>query len=57
MQKNQPLEGIVPNSKFEEKYVEADGFRIRFKEAGQGVPPGELRPLYLRAAHIRKPKR
>jgi tRNA threonylcarbamoyladenosine biosynthesis protein TsaB len=26
-------------------------------QAGQGVPPGELRPLYLRAAHIRKPKR
>ena len=38
MQKDQPLEGIVPNSKFEEKYVEADGFRIRFKEAGQGEP-------------------
>jgi len=26
-------------------------------QAGEGVPPGELRPLYLRAAHIRKPKR
>jgi tRNA A37 threonylcarbamoyladenosine modification protein TsaB len=26
-------------------------------QAGEGVRPGELRPLYLRAAHIRKPKR
>ena len=25
--------------------------------AGKGGPPGDLRPLYLRAAHIRKPKR
>ena len=25
-------------------------------QAGKGVPPGELRPLYLRAPHIRKPK-
>jgi tRNA threonylcarbamoyladenosine biosynthesis protein TsaB len=25
--------------------------------AGEGVAPGELRPLYLRGAHIRKPKR
>ena len=25
--------------------------------AGEAVAPGELRPLYLRGAHIRKPKR
>ena len=38
MQMNQPPEGTVPSMMFEEKYVEADGFRIRFKEAGQGEP-------------------
>lgn len=26
-------------------------------QAGKGGPPGELRPMYLRAAHIRQPKR
>ena len=34
--------------------VEADDARERRLAAGEGVPPAALRPLYLRAAEIRK---
>jgi hypothetical protein len=38
MQKDNTAVATAPGAAFEENYVEADGFRIRYLEAGQGTP-------------------
>ncbi len=38
VQMQEPTATAVPGAVFTEGYVEADGFRIRYKEAGQGEP-------------------
>ena len=37
-QRNAPAVMAVPDVLFTEGYIEADGFRIRYQEAGQGEP-------------------
>ncbi|MGD8894945.1 MAG: tRNA (adenosine(37)-N6)-threonylcarbamoyltransferase complex dimerization subunit type 1 TsaB [Acidobacteriota bacterium] len=55
------IEAAVPGAVFPEVdlFLAAGLGRaaIETLRAGEGVPPGELRPLYLRGAHIRKPRR
>jgi tRNA threonylcarbamoyl adenosine modification protein YeaZ len=55
------IEDLVPGARFPEVdlfLAPALGrWGIERLRAGAGVRPGELRPLYLRGAHIRKPKR
>ena len=38
VQNNERTAAAVPDSRFIEGYIEADGFRIRYQEAGQGEP-------------------
>jgi 2-hydroxy-6-oxonona-2,4-dienedioate hydrolase len=38
VQPHEPTATAVPGALFTEGYVEADGFRIRYREAGQGEP-------------------
>jgi tRNA threonylcarbamoyl adenosine modification protein YeaZ len=55
------IEAAVPNAIFPEVdlFLAAGLGRMALEAlaAGEGVPPGDLRPLYLRGAHIRKPGR
>jgi tRNA threonylcarbamoyladenosine biosynthesis protein TsaB len=55
------LESLVPGARFPEVDLflarALGGWGIERLHAGAGVPPGDLRPLYLRAAHIWKPRR
>ena len=37
-QNNERTAVAVPDGRFTEGYIEADGFRIRYQEAGQGEP-------------------
>jgi tRNA threonylcarbamoyladenosine biosynthesis protein TsaB len=54
------IEGLVAGARFPEidLFLAADLGRAALPElrAGRGCAPGELRPLYLRAPHIRKPR-
>ena len=38
VQTHEPMATAIPGALFTEGYVEADGFRIRYREAGQGEP-------------------
>ena len=38
VQNNERTAVAVPDGRFTEGYIEADGFRIRYQEAGQGEP-------------------
>ena len=38
VQTHEPTATTVPGALFTEGYMEADGFRIRYREAGQGEP-------------------
>jgi tRNA threonylcarbamoyladenosine biosynthesis protein TsaB len=55
------IEAVVPGAVFPEVDLflatELGRAAIEALEAGEGVPPRDLRPLYLRGVHIRKPKR
>jgi tRNA threonylcarbamoyladenosine biosynthesis protein TsaB len=54
------LERLVPEARFPEVELflapALGRWGIARLAAGEGVPPGDLRPLYLRGAHIRKPR-
>ena len=55
------LEGLVRGARFPEVDLflapSLGRWGVGRLEAGAGVPPAQLRPLYLRGAHIRKPGR
>jgi pimeloyl-ACP methyl ester carboxylesterase len=54
MQKDNTAVAAVPGGAFKENYVEADGFRIRYMEAGHGTPLVHLHGaggLFLSPAH------
>ena len=55
------IEALVDRATFPEVdlFLAADLGRVAIEElrSGRGCAPGELRPLYLRAPHIRKPRR
>ncbi len=54
------IEALVDGSRFLEVdlFLAAELGRVALEElrSGRGLAPGELRPLYLRAPHIRKPR-
>lgn len=55
------IEALVARARFPEVdlFLAAGLGRVALEalREGRGCPPGELRPLYLRAPHIRKPRR